>query len=127
MVHDPKALRCATESHPILAVNRATKKCMLVKGYKRTPGTVTETPVIGGGTERSVSSYNTELLVRTPGTNTTMKIADEASFMGQFQLQDYRCDGERSVAVDATGEACWRSDAVRPRHDGDGGEERVEL
>ena len=129
MIHDAQTIRCATTEHPILAVNRSTNRCMLIRGSETRTTATAEEERIDGTTATTIAERQLVLSVRTPGRNSTLPIDSEDAFLNQYQLQQYRCDGETSVEnPDVFGPDCWRAAGVRERHDApEGDDQQIDL
>lgn len=132
-VSGPNMLRCASNSHPILAVNKSTRRCMLVTGYNRRVTGTTDVANIDGTTGSRNSSWQMTLNVRTPsGTSELTNYRSESFFTRDYQLQEYRCDGDRRYGAanpsDADSRMCWmRPRSEDPAHTGEAEAREIEL
>ncbi len=128
-VNDSNSLRCATPEHPVLAVNRSSNRCMLVTGFTRDATATEDVRNVNGEDSTRRSGFNVTLNIRTPGRNSTMDIRSESFFNRDYQVQEYRCDGDRSITNSSGPGRCWMNPEVNRRtHPYLGGEEEaVEL
>ena len=118
MVSDSKALKCASKSQPLLAVNRQSRRCVLVTKMERRVTGRTDQHSFSGQTSVP-SSWKMSLETRTPtGTLTIDTYPSESSFSRDYQLQEYRCNGDRSISQGKGGASrCWmKPKRKRPSH-----------
>lgn len=120
VVEDFNTLRCASDNFPILAVNRKSKRCVLVTGLNRR---VTSRNEKGRATAQEV-----RLNIRTPSGTSEMKVQSEGSFAKENQLQEYRCDGDRSLTRTGDSSRCWMKPSTQdPSRAGESQAQDIEL
>ena len=107
-VSDFNTLRCASPSQPLLAVNRKSRRCVLVTKMERKVTGRRDQPSFRGQTSMP-SSWKMNLETRTPrGTLTIDTYPSESFFSKDYQLQEYRCNGDRSMSQGRGATSrCW--------------------
>lgn len=133
-VKDFNSLRCASKSRPMIAVNRSNKSCMLVTGFNRKTTSREEVRTFGGTETRQTANQAT-LNIRTAGSgnvvakDSTMPIRSESFFTKEYQLQEYRCDGDRDISQSQPGRTrCWmKPSSEDPSRAGEAEAREIEL